>query len=145
MKYFLIWFNTFFSDKFSLKEPFNIEKIVILINLINEIENRNSQKIIEKQIICPHCGSEDLFADEERAELVCNKCGLVIENNLADISELNEFINKQTYKIKRNKKNEAFSSNFMDSLEYKELKEKQDLESYLKKLQKREEQTTDNG
>lgn len=33
---------------------------------------------------CPSCSSSDLVADTERGELVCNNCGLVIEENMAD-------------------------------------------------------------
>ncbi len=33
---------------------------------------------------CPSCGSSDLIFDGERGELVCNNCGLVIEENATD-------------------------------------------------------------
>jgi transcription initiation factor TFIIB len=33
---------------------------------------------------CPSCGSTDLLFDSERGELVCNNCGLVIEENATD-------------------------------------------------------------
>jgi len=33
---------------------------------------------------CPSCGSTDLVYDNERGELVCNNCGLVIEENMTD-------------------------------------------------------------
>jgi transcription initiation factor TFIIB len=33
---------------------------------------------------CPSCGSTDLLFDNERGELVCNNCGLVIEGNATD-------------------------------------------------------------
>ncbi len=33
---------------------------------------------------CPSCGSTDLLFDNERGELVCNNCGLVIEENATD-------------------------------------------------------------
>ena len=33
---------------------------------------------------CPSCGSTDLMFDNERGELVCNNCGLVIEENVTD-------------------------------------------------------------
>ena len=33
---------------------------------------------------CPSCNSTDLLFDSERGELVCNSCGLVIEENVTD-------------------------------------------------------------
>ena len=33
---------------------------------------------------CPSCGSTDIIFDGERGELVCNNCGLVIEENATD-------------------------------------------------------------
>jgi len=33
--------------------------------------------------ICPSCGSHNLVSDSARSELVCNNCGLVIEENIA--------------------------------------------------------------
>ena len=33
---------------------------------------------------CPDCGSPDLSKDYERGELVCDRCGLVVEDNLID-------------------------------------------------------------
>ncbi|MFP3215580.1 MAG: TFIIB-type zinc ribbon-containing protein, partial [Candidatus Micrarchaeota archaeon] len=33
---------------------------------------------------CPSCGSTDIVYDAERGELVCNNCGLVIEENVTD-------------------------------------------------------------
>ncbi len=33
---------------------------------------------------CPSCGSTDLIFDNEKGELVCNACGLVIEENVTD-------------------------------------------------------------
>ncbi len=33
---------------------------------------------------CPECGSLDLQRDDRRAELVCNRCGLVLEEDIVD-------------------------------------------------------------
>ena len=38
-----------------------------------------------KQSVCPECGSEELIGDYERAEVVCARCGLVIDENLVDM------------------------------------------------------------
>ncbi|WP_295601972.1 transcription initiation factor IIB [uncultured Methanobrevibacter sp.] len=38
-----------------------------------------------KQTVCPECGSEELIGDYERAEVVCARCGLVIDENLVDM------------------------------------------------------------
>jgi transcription initiation factor TFIIB len=34
--------------------------------------------------ICPECKSESLSRDYERAEIICNSCGLVIDENIVD-------------------------------------------------------------
>ncbi len=41
----------------------------------------NVQEQVKK---CPSCGSANLVFDNERGELVCNSCGLVIEENVTD-------------------------------------------------------------
>jgi len=33
---------------------------------------------------CPECGSRNLVHDYERAELVCNECGLVVDSDFID-------------------------------------------------------------
>ncbi|MCL5007797.1 MAG: transcription initiation factor IIB [Candidatus Marsarchaeota archaeon] len=43
------------------------------------------QSMIGKQ--CPSCGSDNIIYDRERGELVCNKCGLVIEENVTDLGQ----------------------------------------------------------
>ena len=35
--------------------------------------------------VCPECGSTELIGDYERAEVVCSRCGLVIDENLVDM------------------------------------------------------------
>lgn len=49
----------------------------------------NNKKIKNKQLIyeadkCPECGASHLIRDYSRAELVCNKCGFVVEEDLID-------------------------------------------------------------
>jgi len=36
------------------------------------------------QSVCPECGSTDLFIDGENGEVVCRRCGLVIDGTLLD-------------------------------------------------------------
>jgi transcription initiation factor TFIIB len=43
-----------------------------------------SEKMIGAVNKCPSCGSTDLLFDNERGELVCNNCGLVIEEKATD-------------------------------------------------------------
>ncbi len=49
-----------------------------------------TQTLVEKKVTkaadtkCPECSSHDLVRDDYRAELVCNTCGLVIEEHLID-------------------------------------------------------------
>ncbi len=43
-----------------------------------------TERVIGAVNKCPSCGSTDLLFDNERGELVCNNCGLVIEENATD-------------------------------------------------------------
>lgn len=59
---------------------------------------------IKKQEIteCPECGSKNLFRDADRGEIVCNTCGLVIEDNIVDTSqEWREFDYDESEKKRR--------------------------------------------
>jgi len=56
------------------------------------IEEKNKQKevnsqISKNQIRCPECGSTDITKDYARAELVCNNCGLVLEDDIIDTGQ----------------------------------------------------------
>ena len=46
-------------------------------------DDKNKQKI-EEIAKCPECGSSSIRKDYSRAELVCNDCGLVIDEDLID-------------------------------------------------------------
>jgi transcription initiation factor TFIIB len=39
----------------------------------------------ERIVECPECGSRQLVHDYERAELVCNECGLVVDEDFIDM------------------------------------------------------------
>ncbi|MDR2623437.1 MAG: transcription initiation factor IIB [Methanobrevibacter sp.] len=41
--------------------------------------------MVERQVKCPECGSENLIGDYERAEIFCAECGLVIDENIVDM------------------------------------------------------------
>ena len=46
---------------------------------------------------CPECGSTNLKIDKEKGEVVCNSCGLVIEEKMVDFTqEWREFEDKET-------------------------------------------------
>jgi transcription initiation factor TFIIB len=49
----------------------------------NDKKNKN-ERTIEETIKCPKCGSTHLTKDYSRAELVCEKCGLVIDAEIID-------------------------------------------------------------
>ena len=49
----------------------------------NKKQNKNKQ-IVEETLNCPKCGSTHLSKDYSRAELVCEKCGLVIDAEIID-------------------------------------------------------------
>lgn len=51
--------------------------------IVIKMASKNIQKI-EETSICPECGSKYLNRDEYRAELICDDCGLVIEEDLID-------------------------------------------------------------
>ncbi len=36
---------------------------------------------------CPECGSIDLYHDEQRGEIICNNCGLVVEEKMVDTGQ----------------------------------------------------------
>lgn len=47
-------------------------------------EEKNGKQKIEETLKCPKCGSSHLSKDYSRAELVCQKCGLVIDEEIMD-------------------------------------------------------------
>ena len=47
-------------------------------------EEKEKGDEVEGDIVCPECGSSDLLQDSERAELVCDSCGLVVEQEQID-------------------------------------------------------------
>lgn len=63
---------------------------------------RKDMQKIEETLLCPECGSKSLNTDEYRAELICNDCGLVIEDGLIDYGpEWRAFNNDQREKRAR--------------------------------------------
>ncbi len=48
------------------------------------MEDAKNKRSIEQIDRCPECGSTDLSRDYERGELVCNKCGIVIDDSYID-------------------------------------------------------------
>jgi transcription initiation factor TFIIB len=50
---------------------------------LNKLPKKLKQKV-ELTIKCPECGSEHLSKDYSRAEVICNDCGLVIDQDLID-------------------------------------------------------------
>jgi len=56
----------------------------------------------EDVLKCPECGSTDLYHDYERAEVICNQCGLVVDEDLVDEGpEWRAFDNEQAEKRSR--------------------------------------------
>ncbi len=45
---------------------------------------RKEKQLVEETVMCPECGSNHLSKDYSRAELVCQDCGLVIDEDLID-------------------------------------------------------------
>ena len=48
------------------------------------MEEKKEKKGIENITKCPECGSVQLVRDYERGELICNSCGLVIDDAYID-------------------------------------------------------------
>ncbi|MEE8401606.1 MAG: transcription initiation factor IIB [Candidatus Hydrothermarchaeaceae archaeon] len=60
------------------------------------------EKKIEYIDECPECSSKSLASDYERAEVICNKCGLVIDEKIMDLGpEWRAFDNEQRVKRSR--------------------------------------------
>ncbi len=49
-----------------------------------EEEEAKTDQVEEEVNQCPECGSDNLIQDAERAELVCDDCGLVVEQDQVD-------------------------------------------------------------
>ncbi len=49
----------------------------------NKIEFEQSMKASNVRR-CPSCGSSDIIFDNEKGEEICNKCGLILEENIID-------------------------------------------------------------
>jgi transcription initiation factor TFIIB len=63
---------------------------------------QKEKQIIEETIKCPECGSTHLSKDYSRAELVCETCGLVIDQDIIDHGpEWRAFDNEQREKRAR--------------------------------------------
>jgi transcription initiation factor TFIIB len=47
-------------------------------------QQQRSKALIQKVVKCPECCSSDVGRDYTKGEMVCNKCGLIVEDNLID-------------------------------------------------------------
>ena len=58
---------------------------------------RQAETVVEDQRTCPECKSSHLVADDVRGELVCDDCGLVLEDSAMDASpEWSAFASEET-------------------------------------------------
>lgn len=48
------------------------------------VENEKIKKSVDEIQKCPECGSTQLVRDYERGELICNNCGIVIDESFID-------------------------------------------------------------
>jgi len=48
------------------------------------VDEKKKKDLFEEVTKCPECGSTHLTRDYERGELVCNDCGLVIDDSFID-------------------------------------------------------------
>ena len=49
--------------------------------MISGLKNQSHQDFYDQ---CGECGSNDLLSDESRGDLICRKCGLILESNTID-------------------------------------------------------------
>ncbi|MCS7122516.1 MAG: transcription initiation factor IIB [Candidatus Micrarchaeota archaeon] len=47
-------------------------------------DERRERKVDENALVCPECGSTDISVEPETSELICNKCGNIIHEDLVD-------------------------------------------------------------
>lgn len=60
------------------------------------------ERDMEGAVKCPECGSKKIFRDKTRGEIVCQSCGLVIEEGMVDVSqEWREFDSGDSEKKRR--------------------------------------------
>ncbi|EHP87227.1 Transcription factor TFIIB cyclin-related protein [Methanotorris formicicus Mc-S-70] len=74
------------------------------IKTTNEKIKSDKNVILEKEeeLICPICGSTNIIRDYERAEIVCENCGCVLQQNLFDVGpEWRAFDHEQRVKRSR--------------------------------------------
>jgi len=62
------------------ERPSEVEKEKVVEKVVEAPERER----VEETVVCPECGSRVLVRDYERAELVCEKCGLVVDSNFMD-------------------------------------------------------------
>jgi len=53
-------------------------------HLRGEMQKPAAKATAGSQWVCPECGSIDLFIDRENGEVVCRRCGLVIDETMLD-------------------------------------------------------------
>ncbi|MBQ4415876.1 MAG: transcription initiation factor IIB, partial [Methanomicrobium sp.] len=46
---------------------------------VEQVEKQQKKPEEKTKTVCPECGSRQLVHDYERAELICQNCGLVLE------------------------------------------------------------------
>nr|A6VI28.1 RecName: Full=Transcription initiation factor IIB; Short=TFIIB [Methanococcus maripaludis C7] len=77
-------------------------KIKLAIAKPEDYSNKNVILEKEEELICPVCGSKNIIKDYERAEIVCEMCGCVLQQNLFDVGpEWRAFDHEQRVKRSR--------------------------------------------
>jgi len=51
------------------------------------MDTRRRQKKATTSTVCPECGSTHLIMDPSRGEVVCANCGLILEENVVDLTQ----------------------------------------------------------
>lgn len=66
------------------KEMERVERTKIRESIRQRKEKEKLGSFEKATVECPECGSRNLVQDYERAELVCNECGLVVDSEFID-------------------------------------------------------------
>jgi transcription initiation factor TFIIB len=81
------------------------EKSEKKIKISNTEKIKSDKNVIlekEEELVCPICGSTNIIKDYERAEIVCENCGCVLQQNLFDVGpEWRAFDHEQRVKRSR--------------------------------------------
>ena len=70
---------------FNCKETVGLQKKDIFVNYLIDVENKNIDRVIEKKVDkCLNCENSNIFMFNDTSELVCDRCGSVLDVLLSE-------------------------------------------------------------